>query len=181
MKQKNFIVAALLLFGLSLFFDAAYAQAYGVRRGRRLPRRPAKMQRTQPMPAPSLGLYWGHNFDAEQNLVGAQLNLPVGRFWEFAPGVEYTLTNDAAKYDRWQFNGDLVFKPRPAGFLYFGGGLAVEYLIPEKMDNQVNFGGNALVGLEFGCAPMKLFVQGRWTFLEETSFAAMGGLRLSLR
>lgn len=182
MKQKNVIAAALVFFGLALFFDVADAQVYGVRRGRRMPsRRPRMQQMQQPKPAPSLGLYWGHNFDAEQNLVGGMLNLPVGRFWEFSPGAEYALTGADSKVNRWQINGDLVFKPAPMGFLYFGGGLAVEYLLPEKADNQTNFGGSALVGLEFGRAPLKFFVQGRWTFLEETTFAAMGGLSLSLR
>jgi len=181
MKQKNVVFAVLMFFGLILFFDVADAQAYGIRRGRRMPpRRPRMQQMKKTQPAPSLGLYWGHNFDADMNLVGGQLNLPAGRFWEFAPGAEYSFTGNPDS-KRWQFNGDLLFKPAPMGFLYFGGGLAVEYLLPEKADNQTNFGGNALVGLEFGRAPMKLFIQGRWTFLEETSFAAMGGLRLSLR
>ncbi len=179
MKQKNVIAAALILFGLSMFFDAAMAQTIGVRRWRRSPRQQHHVQRVQR--APYLGLYFGNNLKAEQNFVGGMLNLPVGRFWEFAPGVEYSLTGAEAKYDRWQFNGDLVFKPRPLGFIYFGGGLAVEYLIPEQADSRTNFGGNALVGMEFGRAPMKFFVQGRWTFLQETSFSVMGGLSLALR
>ena len=85
--------------------------------------------RKQPIirPTSSIGLRIGNDFNHDQYLAGAHLWLPVGIFWKFVSSADYYFTDNDPK--RWQFNGDFVFKPRPAGALYFGGGLAVQYLM----------------------------------------------------
>jgi hypothetical protein len=130
-----------------------------------------------------LGLRFGGNLDAEKYFIGAHLYLPAGIFWNFVPSFEYYFMPEESHYDRWQFNSDLVFKPRPAGLLYFGGGLAVDYRVVDSGKNSTDLGGNALVGLEFGRprSPLKLYVQSRWTFMNETYFSVLGGLNMALR
>ena len=88
--------------------------------------------------------------------------------------------------NRWQFDGDLVFKPRPAGIFYFGGGLAMDYIVPESgAESTSKFGGNAFVGLDFSGhrrRSMAPFIKARWTIYEdETFFSLLGGLSLALK
>lgn len=138
--------------------------------------------RQQPMlrPTSSLGLRGGYDFKQDQYLVGAHFWLPVGIFWDFIPGVDYYFTDNDSK--RWQFNGDLVFKPRPTGPLYFGGGLAVQYL---TLDEQTDIGGNILVGLQFGRLRkpvMYPYIQARWTLLADQRYLSLlGGINFVLR
>ena len=128
-----------------------------------------------------LGIMVGKNIKQNDVFAGAFLWLPAGMFWNFAPGFNYYFNDSEAKYKNWQFNGDLIFKPRPNGILYFGGGLAVDYVLPEKGDNSTEFGGNALAGLQFGGrSPLKFFIQSRWSFFQDTRFSVMGGINLAL-
>lgn len=138
--------------------------------------------RKRPMirPTSSIGLRIGNDFKHDQYLAGAHFWLPVGIFWKFMPSADYYFTESDVK--RWQFNGDLVFKPRPAGALHFGGGLAVQYL---TVNEQTDIGGNVLVGLEFGGRRKPViypYIQARWTFLEDQEyFSLLGGINLILR
>lgn len=138
--------------------------------------------RKRPMmrPTSSIGLRVGNDFKHDHYLAGAHFWLPVGFFCEFMPSADYYFTDSDTK--RWQFNGDLVFKPRPAGALYFGGGLAVQYL---TLDEQTDIGGNALLGLEFGGRRkpvMYPYIQARWTFFEDQEyFSLLGGVNFILR
>jgi len=139
-----------------------------------------KRQQKMIRPTSSIGLRLGNDFKHDQYLTGAHFQLPVGFFWQFMPGADYYFTGSDSK--RWQFNGDLVFKPHPAGPLYFGGGVAVHYL---TKDDQTNVGGNLLVGLEFGGMRkpvMYPFIQARWTFLDKREyFSLLGGINFILR
>ncbi|MBN2092391.1 hypothetical protein JW964_22410 [candidate division KSB1 bacterium] len=146
--------------------------------GRR--RRPEPNRR--PSPVSFLGLKAGKDFKNDQFEVGAQLLLPVSRFWYLAPNFDYYF---AEKMDRWQFNGDVIFKPRPLSAFYLGGGVAVDYARPEGGEFATEVGGNALVGLSFGgrrLRAMQPFIQARWTFYDKHSFFTLqGGLNLALR
>jgi len=175
MKPKFFI---LFLVCFIMIADTAFSQ-------RRFPqrRRPVKRVRQQHINNQQmLGLLAGKNIKKNNMFAGAFLWLPTGVFWNFAPGFEYYFNDSDTKVQNWQFNGDLIFKPRPKGILYFGGGLAVDYVVPEKGENTTGFGGNALAGLQFGGrSPLKFFIQTRWTFLQDTRFSVMGGVNLLLR
>ena len=174
MKPKFFILIIVCLFILT---EATFAQ-------RRIPaRRPLKRTMLQRMNHQEmLGFYFGQDLDNQNYLASAFLWIPAGIFWNFAPGVDYYFTDREAHLQQWQFNGDLIFKPRPLGVFYLGGGLAVDYILPEKGENITEFGGNALAGLQFGSlSPFKFFMQARWTFLRDTRFSVMGGIKLVLR
>ena len=149
------------------------------------PRRPdlrKKLYHQQMAPKEMIGLRIGNNFEHENYLAGAQLVLPAGLFWRFVPSFDYHFVEPELELDRWQFNGDIVFQPRPNGLFYFGGGLAVNYLLPDKGDSTTEFGGNALLGLQTNPRrPMSLFVQARWSFFDETEFALLGGINMQLR
>lgn len=175
--KKSHLATALFVF-LAIFISSE-AQAQFRPRSRSAMRHNHRMAPGKEM----LGLRFGGNLDAEKYLIGAHLYLPAGAFWNFVPGFEYYFMPEESRYDRWQFNGDLVFKPRPAGLLYFGGGLAVDYRVTDAGKNSTDLGGNALVGLEFGRprSPLKLYVQSRWTFMDDTYFSVLGGLNMALR
>lgn len=146
--------------------------------GRR--RRPEPDRR--PSPVSFLGLKAGKDFKNDQFEVGAQLLLPVSRFWYLAPNFDYYL---AENLTRWQFNGDIMFKPHPLSAFYLGGGVAVDYARPDGGEFATEIGGNAFVGLMFGglrLRTMQPFVQARWTFYDRDSFFTLqGGLNLALR
>ena len=175
MKPKLFII----IFALVLvFMDTSQAQ---IRRRPGPPRRqniPAQYRQQE-----MLGLFGGYNTDTEQYLIGAHFWLPAGVFWSLVPGFNYQLPGNGSDMDRWQFNGDLVFKPRPKGVFYFGGGVAMDYLSPDQGASDTRFGGSALTGLLFGGkrSPIKIFVQGRWTFMDDTEFGVTTGVNLVLR
>ena len=109
----------------------------------------------------------GNDFKHEQYLLGWQLWLSAGRFWRLVPSFDYYFTDEDENFDRWQFNGDLVFKPHPRAPLYFGGGVAVDYKVSDTGETRTDTGGNAVVGLEFGGTgrpAMYPYFQARWTF-----------------
>ncbi len=144
-------------------------------------RRPVRRHKV--VVAPSLGIRFGNDFDNDQFLLGGHLCLPAGVFWRFVPSGEYYFTqNDST---RWMANVDFIFKPKPNGFLYFGGGIAMQHLSQQEMKSSTDFGGNLLVGIEFsnpGFSPMSPYLQARWTFLnEETYFSLLGGVNLILK
>lgn len=143
--------------------------------------RPWRQQQRMVAPASSIGIRLGNDFEHDQYFAGAHLWLPVGHFWRFVPSAEYYFNN--ADFRRWQFNGDFLFKPRPLGWLHFGGGVAVQNLTPE---NKTDVGGNVIVGVDFhrprltGIAP---YLQARWTLLNQHDrfFSLLGGVNLILR
>lgn len=148
-------------------------------------KRPKRFRDNATKPVTSIGVRFGNDFKHEQLLLGGHLWLPVGIFWKFAPSFEYYFVDENENYSRWQFNADFMFKPRPRYPLYFGGGVAVNYIMPEPGESESKVGGNALVGLDFGrfrLPSMYPYLQARWTFLEDdTYFSLLGGINLILR
>lgn len=131
----------------------------------------------------AIGIRVGNDFKNDQLLAGAQLWLPMGIFWKFVPSADYYFTkNDSV---RWQFNGDFLFKPNPRGMFYFGGGVTAKYLNAEDINEPLDFGGNLILGLDFGRIRgpvMYPYIQARWTFIEkERYFCVLGGINLILK
>jgi hypothetical protein len=176
--MKKLIITSLFATMLCLFFsESAFAQFR--------PRRPDIRKRRmaqQFAPKEMIGVRIGNSFTHETYSAGAHLWIPAGLLWRFVPSVDYYFLDADMAQTRWQFNGDLVFQPRPNGLIYFGGGLAVNYLIPEEATSSTEYGGNVLVGLQTNPRkPMGLFLQARWTFYDETEFALVGGINMQLR
>ncbi len=172
--KKIIALAALVFFTIN---TATANPGYNRQRRRNYPRRHVKK------PVEMLGLRVGHDFKNEQMLIGGHFLMPTGVFWRFVPGFDYYLTNDEDPYQRWQFNGDVIFTPRPRGPLYFGGGVAMNYLLPDGAENTTEWGGNALVGMQIGRrrSPLKFYMQARWSFFEQTTLSVVGGVNLALR
>lgn len=168
MKRKMTLAVVALLFTIMLI-HSAFAQP----RARRF-KAPKRLT-----PISSIGIRLGNDFENDQYLAGAHLWLPLSVFWKFAPGFDYYISDE--DFERWQFNADFIFKPRPRGALYFGGGLTAQYLTSNQNEE---FGGNILLGLDFGRSRMPVYpyFQARWTFFEnENYFSLLGGVNFILK
>lgn len=176
MKSRLLIICSYVIIIMLIFASVADAQLH---------RRPLKKEKRPMVQATSIGIRFGNDFKHDQLLLGGHLWLPIGIFWKLAPGFEYYFVDKEDKYDRWQFNADFMFKPRPRYPFYLGGGLAINYTIPEDMDKETKVGGNAVVGLDFGrirMPSMYPYIQARWTFIEkENYFSLLGGINFILR
>ena len=173
MKKKALLAITMTMISLFLV-SSLLAQPRSKRFRRYLP----KQKQTA-----AIGIRFGNDFTNEQHLAGHNFWLPLGVFWKFVPAADYYFTkNDSI---RWQFNGDFLFKPRPNGMFYFGGGVAAQYLNAEDINEPLDFGGNLFVGLDFGRNKgpvMYPYVQARWTFInKERYFSLLGGINLILK
>ena len=173
MKRKMILGISLVMISIFLV-NSLMAQP----RSRRFRRKRPMIKQTA-----AIGIRLGNDFKDDQFLAGAHFWLPLGIFWKFAPSAEYYFTeNDSTK---WQFNGDFLFKPRPNGMFYFGGGIAAQYLNADDINEPLDFGGNIIIGFDFGKIRgpvMYPFVQARWTFIEnERYFSLLGGINLILK
>ena len=173
MKKKLFISSVFIVLAV-ISINSLFAQP---RRRRYIKRKP-KIEQSS-----SIGVRLGKDFENDQFLLGGQFSLPLGIFWSFVPSAEYYFTNNDSS--QWQFNGDFHFKPKPNGIFYFGGGVAMQYINSEDINEQMDFGGNVLVGLDFGRIRGPIlypYVEARWTFIEkEHYFYLLGGINLILR
>ena len=177
MKKSKTMVLILTLIVSTFVVEPAFAQF----RPRRPDIRKRKMAQ-QFAPKERIGIRIGNDFTHETYAAGAHLWIPAGLFWQFVPSFDYHFLDSDMELTRWQFNGDLVFQPRPNGLIYFGGGLAVNYLLPDEAESTTDFGGNALIGLQTNPRkPMSLFLQARWTLYKKTEFALLGGINMQLR
>jgi len=176
MKLRKVTIVVLLISSMMLIESTANAQ---------FRKRPKRQREQSVEPVTSIGVRVGKDFEHEQFLLGGHLWMPVSIFWKLAPSFEYYFVEEDAEYNRWQFNADFMFKPRPRQPFYLGGGLAVNYAIPTEGDSETKVGGNAVVGLDFSrikLPSMYPFIQARWTFLEEdTYFSLLGGINLILK
>jgi len=168
--MKNTIIRlALTLLSLFILINAASAQP----RGRRIPQ-PKRFQ-----PATAIGVRIGNDFENDHYFIGAHFWLPVGIFWTFVPGFEYFFIDE--NFKQWQFNGDFLFKPRPRSPMFFGAGVAAQYL---TSDQKEQYGGNVLLGLNFGghAKPISPYIIARWTFYDRQDyFSLLAGVNLMLR
>ena len=177
MKTRKLAIIIYALMAIFFINSIAYAQ---------LRRRPKRHKPHPITPVTSIGIRFGKDFKHDQLLLGGHLWIPVGIFWKLAPSFEYYFVDENDNYNRWQFNADLMFKPRPRYPFYFGGGVAVNYTIPTDGDSETKVGGNAVVGLDFGrirLPSMYPYIQARWTFMEDvpTYFTLLGGINLILK
>ena len=145
-------------------------------------RRPHRGMKSRMEPTSYVGIRVGQDFQHEQLLAGGQFWLPVSRFWRLVPNFDYYFGKSMT---RWQFNGDIVFQPKPFSPLYIGGGIAVDYSKPTEGEFQSSIGGNALLGLNFGSRRLRSFVpylQARWSIYENDSFFSLiGGINFALK
>ena len=173
MKKKIILSLAIVVI-MGMLADSLNAQI----RPRRHHRRPTRIKQ-----ASAVGFRVGNDFEKDQYFVGGHFWLPLGVFWKFVPSAEYYFTNNDST--RWQFNGDFLFKPRPNGMFYFGGGVAMQFLNTNVSQEKMDFGGNLLVGIDFSQLRNQVmypYFQARWTFIEkETYFSVLGGINLILK
>ncbi len=171
--KKRLAIVAIIMAAMMIGITSMTLAQHRPRNWRQQPRRVT--------PASSIGIRVGNDFKNEQYLVGAHLWLPLGHFWRFVPSGEYYFNN--ADFKRWQFNGDFLFKPRPMGWLHFGGGVAVQYL---TLGQKTDVGGNVIVGIDFHRPRLTViapYLQARWTLLNQQDhfFSLVGGVNLILR
>lgn len=171
MKGRSIFRFVVITTMLMIFVGSVAAQ----HRPRRFQQRPQMRQSS------SIGVRFGNDFKNDQYFIGGHFWVPVGIFWRFIPSADYYFNH--ADYKRWQFNGDLIFKPRPAGPLHFGGGVAVQYL---TVDKKSDVGGNVIIGLDFSRLRMPImspYIQARWTFLDKNNqfFSLLGGINFILK
>ena len=176
MKSKKLIILVYAFTALILVNNVATAQ---------FRKRPKRHKQHAVKPVTSIGVRFGNDFEHDQLFLGGHLWMPVGVFWKLAPSFEYYFVDKEDKYNRWQFNADFMFKPRPRYPFYLGGGVAVNYAIPEKGDSETKVGGNAVVGFDFGrirLPSMYPYIQARWTFMEDDNyFSLLGGINMILK
>ena len=136
--------------------------------------RPRRGLRRMFTAVPELGPRVGYDFKFDDWLVGGQLRVP-------GPYLESLLSGDyyfAGASHPWQLNLDLAFRFRPLATLYAGGGIGIFH------DLTTDVGPNVLVGLHPPArrgAPVRPYVEGRWTFLDgATPFRLVFGINLLL-
>ena len=123
--------------------------------------------------------YVGYHADLEAPLVGvgARFRVPLASpalNLALQPAVEVTLDNGSnVQVD---VNAIAEFGGGPVVSPFVGGGLAV--VIPEVGDT--NVGGNVLGGLVFNAGFVKPFAQARYTFADNSYFAAHLGVVLDI-
>ena len=173
MKKTLFISSAIIVLTI-LLVNSLFAQP----RKRRYVRYKPRNEQSS-----AVGIRIGNDFNSDQYLLGVQFALPLGIFWKFYPSAEYYFTNNDSTL--WQFNGDFHFKPKPKGIFYFGGGVAMKYINSEAINEQMDFGGNLVAGIDFARIRGPViypYVEARGTFIEEESyFSVLGGINLILR
>jgi len=177
-KANIFILSITLIMVFSNIADAQI-------RRRRPQHNKKRFEQKQLKSIPSIGVRFGNDFENDQLLLGGHVWIPLGFYWKFAPGFEYYFVDEEDEYDRWQFNADFIFKPRPNGAFYLGGGVAVDHVRPELGDNETVVGGNVIAGLDFfrfrgpGIYP---YVQVRYSLFDDSRyFSALGGLNFALK
>jgi hypothetical protein len=123
---------------------------------------------------PELGPRVGYDFKADDWLVGGQLRIP-GPYLESLFSGDYYLEGATRP---WQLNLDLAVRLRPLASFYAGGGIGIFH------DLTTDVGPNVLVGLHPPArrgAPVRPYVEGRWTFLNGgTPFRLVFGINLLL-
>ena len=115
----------------------------------------------------------GRDFKNHAWTVGGQVRVPVGQNLELRPSGDLIFPRGDGM--GWQLNGDAAIRLGQGGGLFVGGGIAVVH--PD--DGETETGYNLFFGLSTAPpnAPMKPFVEFRWTDVADTRpFRLMAGL-----
>ena len=132
---------------------------------------PAGAQRTH------IGFHGGYNFDSEDGLIGAQLQLPVGRLIEFYPSFDYYFTDVGTLVG---FNVDLKLRnPGRRSVVYAGGGLNI-LSASGGGASDTNTGGNVFLGLETRLGITHPYFEARVLLHDQSSLQLVAGLNLTL-
>jgi hypothetical protein len=119
----------------------------------------------------------GRDFKNHAWTLGGQVRVPVGRNLELRPSGDLIFPRDEGM--GWQLNGDAAIRIGQGGGLYVGGGIALVH--PD--DGETENGYNLFFGLSTAPpdAPMKPFLEFRWTDINDTRpFRLMAGFSWTL-
>jgi opacity protein-like surface antigen len=119
-----------------------------------------------------VGLRGGRDFENHAWSLGALARIPAGAKLELRPSADLFFPKHAKT--GWQANADADIKFGPGGTVYGGGGLAFVHFGGDKTRTGYNvFFGVIAAQPE---APIKPFLEFRWTFVHDTSpFRLVGG------
>ncbi len=167
-------------------------------RRRRPPRRGGRgayvAPRFLPRAVPEFGLRGGYDFDTQAGSLGADLRLPVGPRGHFALAPSGDVFFNTPGHD-WQLNLDGELRAPLIG-LYGGGGAALIHHAFEPAvvvtpgggtllapgERETKAGWNLFAGLEPSFAPIRPFVETRWTFQGDhySAFRLTAGLHVPI-
>ncbi len=163
-------------------------------RRRRPPRRGGRAGYVAPFfprALPEFGLRGGYDFDTQSGSLGADLRLPIGPRGRFALAPSGDLFFNTPGHD-WQLNLDGELRAPRVG-LYGGGGAALihhafgpplttpaGFLVEPERETKA--GWNLFAGLEPSFAPIRPFVETRWTFQGDhySAFRLTAGLHVPI-
>ena len=118
------------------------------------------------------GPRFGRDFKNHAWTVGGQVRVPVGQNLELRPSADLIFPRGDGM--GWQLNGDAAIRIGQGGGLYAGGGIALVH--PDDGDTETGY--NLFFGLSTAPpnAPMKPFLEFRWTDVQDTRpFRLMAG------
>ncbi len=190
-RTIRLILAALAAATLLTIPQAAQAQW----RRRRPPRRGGRgayvAPRFLPRALPEFGVRGGYDFDTNSGSLGADFRLPVGRRGLFALAPSGDLFFNSPGHD-WQLNLDGELRAPMVG-LYGGGGAAlIRHAFGGPLEGpggpglpserETKAGWNLFAGLEPSFAPIRPFVETRWTFQGDhySAFRLTAGLHVPI-
>lgn len=188
-RTIRLILAALAAATLLSIPQSAQAQW----RRRRPPRRGGRgayvAPRFLPRALPEFGVRGGYDFDTNAGSLGADFRLPVDRRGVFALAPSADLFFNSPGHD-WQANLDGELRAPRVG-LYGGGGAALIHHAFETVftpggpgpgERETKAGWNLFAGLEPTFAPIRPFVETRWTFRgsDYSAFRLTAGLHVPI-
>ncbi len=185
------VFAAVTVAALLATAQSAEAQRRRPRFPRGRPGRGAYGAPIFPRARPECGVRGGYDFDTNAGSLGADFRLPVGRRGHFALAPSGDICFTGPGHD-WQLNLDGELRAPLVG-LYGGGGAALihhDFVGPlatpggilEPGDRETRAGWNLFAGLEPSFAPIRPFVESRWTFVGDhySAFRLVAGLHVPI-
>ncbi len=157
MKRINLIISGLFIASIlfSISTNSAYAQEYT-----------------------TFGVRMGIYTDVEDLFLGAEMNVPIGKFVYFNPNLEYILI-DRGTFMTFNFDFHYDFPTSSPVYIWAGGGPAVVYVNPDgPIDSETDLGLNLLFGLGFPTGNSLIpYVQGKALLGDRDDFVLGFGLR----
>ncbi len=149
MKKATLVLAALVLLTSSAFADSG--TLFGIRGG----------------------LYT----DADKPFLGAEFLTGIARGVDFNPNLEYVFT-DNMTYMTFNIDAHFDFYERTGSFMYFGGGLAIQYAKIDGYDeSDTNTGVNLFVGVGLNKKPVIPYLQAKAVLGDNDEIVIGVGLR----
>ncbi len=189
-RTIRLILAGLAAAALLTIPQAAEAQRRRPRFPRGRPGRGGYVAPFFPRALPEFGLRGGYDFDTNSGSLGADFRLPVGRRGHFALAPSGDLFFNSPGHD-WQLNLDGELRAPLVGLYGGGGGALIHHVFPGTIltpgsgpiaERETRAGWNLFAGLEPSFAPIRPFVETRWTFQGDhySAFRLVGGLHVPI-